>query len=90
MRTMSQRIERIALVALLATVTVAAVLRWDPVLVRSASALPSQAPEVHARLIVVRPTESIAEAMNLATPGSQVVVEPGEYRERLALRTASA
>jgi serine/threonine protein phosphatase PrpC len=36
--------------------------------------------------IVVRPTESIGAALGRAEPGSQVIVEPGEYREQLALR----
>jgi hypothetical protein len=35
---------------------------------------------------IVRQTESIAAAISRATPGSQVVVEPGEYREQLLLR----
>ena len=35
---------------------------------------------------VVRPGESIAAAIERAAPGSQVVVEPGEYREQIALR----
>jgi serine/threonine protein phosphatase PrpC len=38
------------------------------------------------RTIVVRPTESIGAALGRAEPGSQVIVEPGEYREQLALR----
>ena len=33
----------------------------------------------------VRPDESIAAAMSRAQPGSEVVVEPGEYRERVTL-----
>ena len=37
-------------------------------------------------VVVVRPTESIAEALGRAQPGAQVVVEPGEYRERLVLK----
>jgi serine/threonine protein phosphatase PrpC len=37
--------------------------------------------------IVVQPAESIAAALQRAEPGSQVVVEPGEYRERLRLRS---
>jgi hypothetical protein len=37
-------------------------------------------------VVIVRPTESIAEALARAMPGSQVVVEPGEYRERLVLK----
>jgi hypothetical protein len=35
---------------------------------------------------VVQPTESIADAIQRARPGSRVVVEPGEYREQLRLR----
>jgi hypothetical protein len=35
---------------------------------------------------VVRANESIAAAIERAAPGSQVVVEPGEYREQLRLR----
>lgn len=35
--------------------------------------------------IVVTPADSIAAALASAVPGSSVVVEPGEYRERLAL-----
>src|SRR4029077_14290322 len=37
-------------------------------------------------VVVVRPTESIADAVGRARPGSQIVVEPGEYRERLVLK----
>ncbi len=35
---------------------------------------------------VVRPGESIGAAIAVAAPGSQVLVEPGEYREQLQLR----
>jgi PPM family protein phosphatase len=35
---------------------------------------------------VVRPGESIMAAIERAIPGSQVMVEPGEYREQLRLR----
>jgi PPM family protein phosphatase len=34
---------------------------------------------------VVRPGQSIAAALSVAQPGSQVIVEPGEYRERVTL-----
>jgi PPM family protein phosphatase len=37
--------------------------------------------------ITVRPGESIAAAIKNATAGSEVIVEPGEYRERLELKT---
>jgi serine/threonine protein phosphatase PrpC len=35
---------------------------------------------------IVQPTESISAALDRAEPGSEVVVEPGEYRERITLR----
>jgi hypothetical protein len=35
--------------------------------------------------IIVTPSESIAEALAAAAPGSSLMVEPGEYRERLVL-----
>jgi PPM family protein phosphatase len=35
----------------------------------------------------VQPSESIAEALARSRPGSQVVVEPGEYHEQLRLRS---
>jgi PPM family protein phosphatase len=38
-------------------------------------------------LQVVKPTESITAALERATPGSQVIVEPGEYRERVFLKS---
>ena len=59
-----------------------------------AGVLPSraEAPQVNAGVNiadgeVVQPTESIADAIQRAKPGSQVVVEPGEYREQLHLRS---
>jgi serine/threonine protein phosphatase PrpC len=52
----------------------------DTASVASAIAPPS------AGAIVVRPDESIMAAIALAQQGSTVVVEPGEYRERLTLR----
>ena len=39
------------------------------------------------RIIVVAAGESIAEALRDAPAGSQIVVEPGEYREQLALKS---
>ena len=38
-------------------------------------------------LTVVRPGESIGAALEEAVPGTTVMVEPGEYRERLTLKT---
>jgi serine/threonine protein phosphatase PrpC len=44
-------------------------------------------PPSNSSTIVVQPSESIAAALQRAESGSQVVVEPGEYRERLVLRS---
>jgi len=86
--TTSQWVVRSALVALLAITITAALIRWGP-------SWPVPAPVVVEPLgsasstsgvAIVRPTESIAEALARAQPGSQVVVEPGEYRERLVLK----
>jgi len=38
------------------------------------------------RTQIVQPTESISAALARAEPGSEVIVEPGEYRERITLR----
>jgi serine/threonine protein phosphatase PrpC len=35
---------------------------------------------------IVQPTDSISAALDRAKPGSEIVVEPGEYRERITLR----
>ncbi|MEP7310632.1 MAG: protein phosphatase 2C domain-containing protein, partial [Acidobacteriota bacterium] len=82
--TRSQRGVRLALVALLATVvTAAAMVLW-----RSGWQVPlPRAVELTSpAVVVVRSTESIEEALGRAQPGTQVVVEPGEYRERLVLK----
>ena len=86
--TTSQWVVRSALVALLAITITAALLRWGPswpvpapVAVEPLGSTPSTS-----GVVIVRPTESIAEALARAQPGSQVVVEPGEYRERLVLK----
>jgi serine/threonine protein phosphatase PrpC len=39
-------------------------------------------------VIVVAPGESIEAALSAAAPGATVLVEPGEYRERLTLRSS--
>jgi PPM family protein phosphatase len=52
--------------------------------------LPAAAPAILAPPLadsqVVRPGESITEAIERARPGSQVIVEPGEYREQMRLK----
>jgi serine/threonine protein phosphatase PrpC len=84
-RTTSQRVVRTALVALLAMTITVAVVRWGP---SWQAAAPSIVEPLTATsgIIIVRPTESIAEALGRAQPGWQIVVEPGEYRERLVLK----
>src|ERR1041384_6566532 len=55
---------------------------WLPYLV-SGGPRPAAATE---DVQVVQSTESIAAAVARAAPGSQVIVEPGEYRERVFLK----
>jgi len=83
--TTAQRVVRTVLVTLLTIVITLAVVDWVP---SSPVAAPSLVDPVTrtSGVIVVKPTESIAQALNRAQPGSQIVVEPGEYRERLVLK----
>ncbi len=84
-RTTSQRVVRTALVALLAIAITVAVVRWGPAWTAPAPSIVEPVTSTSG-VVIVRPTESIAEALGRAHPGSQVVVEPGEYRERLVLK----
>ena len=74
---------------LLALLTIVIVLATD----RSRPVAPlSAAPDRPAAVsntgrIVVQPTESIGAVLQNAAPGTTVVVEPGEYRETLALKS---
>jgi serine/threonine protein phosphatase PrpC len=83
----SQRktIVRVALVALLLALTVVAVLRWRPLWLDS---LPSTLSPSLSRVAVtvVRPSDSLAAAVERAGPGATILVEPGEYRERVVLQ----
>lgn len=54
-------------------------LPWD---LRSVGSLP-----LPARTIVVLPSESISAAIERAGTGADVIVEPGEYRERIRLKS---
>jgi serine/threonine protein phosphatase PrpC len=72
-----------ALVALLLAVSGYALVRAGVVRWPSAK-LPSLASLTG--VIVVNENESIAAAINRAAAGSQVIVEPGDYRERLVLK----
>jgi serine/threonine protein phosphatase PrpC len=76
-----------ALIVLLLAVAAAAALlltdRW-PWRVPSLPAAPLIRP---AQEITVKAGESIGEAIDRATPGATVIVEPGEYREQLRLKS---
>jgi serine/threonine protein phosphatase PrpC len=85
-RTTSQRAVRIALVALLSIAIAATVARWGPSWqIPAPGGLDDPLPTTSGA-VIVRPTESITEALGRAQPGSQVIVEPGEYRERVVLK----
>jgi serine/threonine protein phosphatase PrpC len=80
-----QRLAGIGLVILLILVVAAPLVRkrvpWlraDPAVVTPSISIPGGT--------LVRPTESIMAALERAQPGSDVVVEPGEYRERIMLK----
>jgi serine/threonine protein phosphatase PrpC len=78
-----RQIARAALVVLLLLVAGFAMLQLDW---RNARAWFTTAMAPSARgEIVVTPTESIAAALASSPPGGSVLVEPGEYRERLVL-----
>ena len=85
--TTSHRVVRLAMVALAIGVVAAFTLRtfgWTFADMRElAGRLPFQSGPIQR---TVTATESIAEALRDAPPGSEVTVEPGVYREQIALR----
>ncbi len=83
--TRAQRAVRLALIALLAALIAAALIRLQPYwpLVQGSEMAP---PIASAGTIVVQSTESIGAALQRAEAGSIVIVEPGEYRETLILK----
>jgi len=85
-RTATQRAVRLAVVALLAVVIAAALVRLRPYwpLVPGREIVPLLSTT---GTIVVEPTGSIADALQRAEAGSVVIVEPGEYRETLMLKS---
>jgi hypothetical protein len=83
--TSRRQLVRIAIVVLL-TVVIGFALTRAGVLPPRSDAPPAVPGVPTADGEVVHPTESIAAAIMRARPGSQVVVEPGEYREQLYLR----
>jgi hypothetical protein len=85
-RTKTQRAVRLAVIALLAVVISTALVRLRPYW--PISGLRGIArPLSNAGSIVVQPTGSIGAALQQAEAGSLVIVEPGEYRETLILRS---
>jgi len=81
-----KKIVQVALVALLAAVTALALHQWRP---SWPLPVPARIAPLgsSASVLVVQPTDSIAAALDRAGPGSTVLVEPGEYRERVVLRS---
>jgi serine/threonine protein phosphatase PrpC len=81
-----QQSVRVALLALLTVVIVLAAGRSGPATrLTDPLAGPSDGPAD--RRIVVRQTQSIGAALLSALPGTTVVVEPGEYRETVTLKS---
>jgi len=63
----------------------AAYLQWDRIRVPLSDVLRRIMPA--SSTITIRSGESIAAAMQAARPGTEILVEPGEYRERVRLKT---
>jgi serine/threonine protein phosphatase PrpC len=80
-----KRTVRWALVGLLLAATALALSRWRPSWPLSMTGRITPLVST-ATVLVVRPTDSIAAVVDGAGPGSTVLVEPGEYRERIVLR----
>jgi serine/threonine protein phosphatase PrpC len=78
---------RLALVALLVALIGVALVRtripWPSFLSRPPAVAPALAAE---DVLVVQPDGSIAAALRDAAADSEIIVEPGEYREQLALK----
>ncbi len=73
-----------ALIVLLAVVLGGAAYARRDLLIRPPAAL---VPPVVDAVITVQAGESIAAAIERAGPGTEILVEPGEYRERLQLKS---
>jgi serine/threonine protein phosphatase PrpC len=82
--TKRQQAVRWALLGLLSVVIVLALARSYPVLPEPVE---QTAAVTDAGRIVVEPSQSIALALQSALPGTTIVVEPGEYRETLRLKS---
>jgi PPM family protein phosphatase len=80
------RVRLLALASLLLLVTVAALWAYVGYPIPDAVANALISGPSGASVIVVKPGESIAAAIRDAAPGTTILVEPGEYRERLTLK----
>ena len=80
------RVVRMANIALLVVVIVLTFVRSDPVAPPPLPIESAQAASDTLR-IVVQASESIAQAIQRARAGTTIVVEPGEYRETLTLKS---
>ena len=82
----SEKRVRVALLALLTVLLAVSVGTLPRAPLPAADAIaPSLLPQGHQGQLVVRPGESISQALERATAGIEVVVEPGEYREAISL-----
>jgi serine/threonine protein phosphatase PrpC len=84
--TTRRRFVRIGNIALMAVVILLTFVRSDRI------ALPTPLPDSATTVadparVVVQATQSIAQALLQAQPGTTIVVEPGEYRETLTLKS---
>jgi serine/threonine protein phosphatase PrpC len=80
--------ERYVRVALLVLLTLLLLLSMDQFPARSLVPQLARTPfRVSGGQLVVRPGESISDALKLANFGDEVVVEPGEYRDVILLRS---
>jgi serine/threonine protein phosphatase PrpC len=84
--TTRQRVVRMSNIVLLAIVILLTFARSDSVAPRT-ERLDSQLAAVDTGRIVVRATQSIAQALQRAQPGTTIAVEPGEYRETVTLKS---
>jgi serine/threonine protein phosphatase PrpC len=82
-----RRIVRVSNIILLATVILLAFTNPAPVAPTPAAPSGQVAAAADAGRIVVRPTQSIAQALQRAQPGATIAIEPGEYRETVMLKS---
>jgi len=84
--TTRRRVVRMGNIALITVVIVLTFVRSDRV---APGSVPPDSPlaAVDTGRIVVQATQSITQALQRAQPGTTIVVEPGEYRETLTLKS---